>query len=165
MVLRADGHCEGASGGEGGCRCLLLLGGCVQQGVLEHLFGCGASSGVVGHQALCVRACVRVCACVCVRCLCVCVYVCVCLCAKNHTHIYIYIYIHIHTSAHTQTHTQHSYRSQWTSQHNPYPLLKRKRGSTAHIQKTGLARAIYMQSMYGIFGREITKYTVYGYGV
>jgi len=156
---------EPVAGREDAAACCCWAGVCSR----EFLSTCSAVGRARGSWDIkrCVYVRVYVCVrvCVCVVCVCVCMCVCVCVPKITHIYIYIYIYIHIHTSAHTQTHTQHSYRSQWTSQHNPYPLLKRKRGSTAHIQKTGLARAIYMQSMYGIFGREITKYTVYGYGV
>jgi hypothetical protein len=101
----------------------------------------------IGHdvvKCVCagVRVCVRVYACVCVRvcarvCACVCVRVCVRTCVRVCACVCV---------------CPHCYHPIATSWHDRYTIY------------VGLARTIYVRCIYGIFGREITKYTVI-YGV
>jgi hypothetical protein len=86
--------------------------------------------------------CVCVLVCVCVRlCVCVCVSVCV-VCVLTDVLI-----------LHANVHTHSDYDTQTT----------KSRAIATSSLIIGLARTIYIRCVYGIFGREITKYTtIYG---
>jgi len=74
------------------------------------------------------------------------------------TRAHIHTHIHMQTHAHTHTHTRTQLSTDWA--HVP----KKQSRRPADTSYVGLARTIYIRCVYGIFGREITIYTVI-YGV
>jgi|AntDeeMetagen134_2_1112570.scaffolds.fasta_scaffold38457_1 hypothetical protein len=48
--------------------------------------------------------------------------------------------------------------------HNKARSVNIEHVGTYYILHEGLAKTIYIRCLYGVFGREITKYTVYKYG-
>ena len=134
----------------------------------------------------CVFVCL--CVCVCVRaymcayvCLSVCVFECVCLrphrpqssthkpCSKiaylsgrpgSQTYIYVYVYVCICMYIYVQLFV----RFEFTTKNSPLQGCTQQYTLVSVHTYLGLARTIYIRCICGVFGRDITKYTVI-YGV
>jgi len=102
------------------------------------------TAGLCFRVFVCVCMCVRVCVCECVS-MCVCVCVCVCECVSMCVCVYARVCMCVCLICIKEG---------------------ENRGATSRCMQSfvGLARTIYIRCTYGIFGSEITRYTVI-YGV
>ena len=86
--------------------------------------------------------------------------------ALTHTDNYLHIHIYAQLLAHAHTYTQvfaHEMSRSRSSHWYKAEICTRTHTYNIYIY-IGLTRTIYIRCIYGIFGRNFTKYTVYKYG-